>query len=98
MRPLEAILTALATFRVTKLVLDDEILSEAREAAYDQVAKIKNQMLREKLTYLLGCPWCISMYSAAGLLLIKAVAPKVYKYLTLVLASSAVTGIAYEKL
>lgn len=97
MKPTEATLTALATYRVTKLIMEDELFSEARDAAYSQIDKIKNDTLREKLTYLTTCPWCLSVYAAGVLLTVKIVAPKVYEYLTLLLASSAATGIIFQR-
>lgn len=93
----EAVVLTLATYRATKLVIDDEITRELREEAYAQIDKIPNVTIRNKAAYLLGCPWCVSIYSAGFLLVLRHVAPKAYEFLIHLLAASAVTGILYEK-
>jgi len=78
--PLEFIVLALATFRLTRLVTTDAITERAR----DWVAA-KGPMR----AYLVHCDWCISIYAGSlvlGLYMISPVA-------ILVLALSAVTGI-----
>lgn len=46
----------LAAYRLTRLVVADEITKDARRAIQRRVP--------EKVAYLLGCPWCASMYLA----------------------------------
>ena len=94
----DLVIFSLATHRGTRLVIEDEITADLREKAFEQVDKIPNENLRNKLSYLLTCPWCVSFHVAAALLLLKQISPDAYKYLTLSLAASSVTGIAYSKI
>ena len=96
--PTRLAIDALATYRVTKLVMDDEITAELRDKAYEEIDKIKNPLLRNKLSYLLSCPWCISIYGAAFLVGLRLVAPNLANYLNTILALSAATGVLYQKI
>lgn len=86
----------LATYRLTKLVIDDEITREAREWAYEQANRLPAP-LASKVTYLLGCPWCVSIWAAGTLLLLRKVNPALADYLNTLLAASAVTGVLAER-
>lgn len=89
-------LTALATYRLTKLVIEDEITQELRMKAYQEINNLPPK-LANKLTYFLGCPWCVSIWAAGFLVVLKQVAPNLHKLLTTTLAASAVTGLLFEK-
>lgn len=84
--------TALATYRLTKLVIDDEITLELRMKAYQEIDKLPPK-LSNKLAYFLSCPWCVSIWAAGFLILLKKVAPNLHELLTTILSASAVTGI-----
>lgn len=88
----ESILTALATHRLTKLVIDDYITADIRDKAFEQLSKLKKPYAR-KIEYLLTCPWCVSIWAAGFLILLSKVAPDLTYALKLLLASSSVTGI-----
>lgn len=88
----EALTTALATYRLTKLVIDDEITLELRMKAYQEIDKLPPK-LSNKLAYFLSCPWCVSIWAAGFLILLKKVAPNIHELLTMILSASAVTGI-----
>lgn len=88
----DALTTALATYRLTKLVIDDEITQELRMKAYQEIDKLPPK-LANKLSYFLGCPWCVSIWAAGFLVLLKKVAPNLHELLTTILSASAVTGI-----
>lgn len=78
----------LASYRITKLVLDDYLTEPLRE---------KLQPLRSKhpkFNYFMGCPWCVSIYAGAATVLIEYTVPQV----NTLLASSALTGIIYTNL
>ena len=78
----------LATYRLTKLVIDDQITEELRNKAYELAEG------HDKLTYLLGCPWCISIYAGAVAVVIEKTVPEV----NTVLGASAITGLVYTNL
>lgn len=82
----------LSTYRLTKLVNEDYLLKDFRQKVWTRYPK------NTKIGYLFTCPWCMSIWMAAGLLLIKQASPKFYDELCLLLTASAVTGILNERL
>lgn len=88
---------ALATYRVTKLVIDDEITRELREKAF-QTLDAHPGKVSKKLSYLLTCPWCVGIWAGAGVAALAVVAPQTSRVLNTALASSAITGIMYNKI
>jgi hypothetical protein len=57
---LSLLLTSLAVARVTRLIVEDEILAEPRMWALMRLDE------NGKLAYLLVCPWCMSVWVGAG--------------------------------
>jgi len=92
----DALIDALATYRATKLVIDDEITADLRDAAYREIARLPKKYAN-KLAYLLTCPWCISIWAAGFLVGLRFVAPNLATYLNALLAASAATGLIYTK-
>lgn len=92
----ETLVLSLASYRGTKLIIDDEITSDLRSAVISALNKYPT--LQSKVSYLLSCPWCTSPYVAATLLLVKRIAPDVYDVLASVLVASAAAGLIYENL
>ena len=93
----EALVDALATYRATKLVIDDEITADLRERAYTEIGRLPKKQA-EKLRYLLSCPWCVSIWAGAFILGLRLVAPNLARYLSGLLAASAATGLIYTKI
>lgn len=93
----DLVITSLATYRLTKLVIDDEILREPREVVLSRLYA-SDSALAQKAAYLLTCPWCVSIWAAGGLLLLKVVSPGAYALIARALAASAVTGVLSEKI
>lgn len=81
----------LAVYRVTRLIIQDEILDGPRDWAYSKVKR------GGKLEYLLGCPWCMSFWVAIPLAILYIVSPTGMMVAGLPLAGSAVTGFIYQK-
>lgn len=81
----------LAVYRLTRLVQRDDVwpLPEVR-------AKIMARYGATRWSALLDCPWCASPWIAAGLLVLRAAAPRLHTALVSVLAASAVAGIVTE--
>lgn len=86
---LEALTDALATFRLTRLVVDDRISAKLRNAAVKRFGQ-------EGLGYLVGCPWCSSIWIGAGVVVARRVAPKAWAPVAELLALSAVSGLVAE--
>jgi hypothetical protein len=82
----------LATFRLTKFVIDDELLADARDRFLD-----KHPPESTKLGYLIGCPWCVSIYLGGAVVLARALAPRQWDLVARALSLSAVTGLIAEK-
>lgn len=83
---------ALACYRITRLLVEDAILDTPRRA-------LKRRLMRgqhTKLLELVGCPWCVSVYVAAGIVAARRVAPVLWGPLAAGLACSAVTGLIAE--
>lgn len=82
----DATLTAGATYRLTKLIQEDEILSPLRDRFHTKFPPEST-----KLGYLSTCPWCLSMWIAP----IAHILPTPIKA---ALTASAVTGVISERL
>lgn len=81
----------LAIYRITRLILQDEILDGPREWAFSKVKR------GGKLEYLLTCPWCVSFWVAIPLAILYLVSPTGMMVVGLPFAGSAVTGIIDQK-
>jgi hypothetical protein len=92
----ELALLGLSTYRLTKLVIDDEILKEPRQAILSRLYASGNPAAA-KAAYLLTCPWCVSIWAAGGLLLLKKLSPDAADAIELGLSASAVTGVLAER-
>jgi len=81
----------LAIYRVTRLVVEDEILDEPRNWVFDRIKADGN------LSYLLTCYWCTSFWVAIPLTILYIVYPPGMMVVGLPLAGSAVTGLIDQK-
>jgi hypothetical protein len=88
--PMALLVDALATYRLVKLVRDDRITEPAREA----VEARHGGPEQSKVTYLLNCPWCLSIYAGAALTLARRRWPVATALVARPLALSALTGLA----
>lgn len=95
------ILDTLSVYRLTKLVTDDYITEEFREilrakfpAVIDKRTKVRRA---SKITYLINCPWCVSIWAAAFIFTLRKISPETATYLSSILAASALTGLAANK-
>jgi hypothetical protein len=85
------ILICLATFRITRFIAED---------AFPPIAAVRDWVERRtgadsSWTYLIGCPWCVSPYVAAGVVLVVASTRRggVPMPGLVITAASAVTGL-----
>lgn len=81
-------ISALATYRLTRLITTDEILSDARMKWWS-----KHPPETTKLGYLVTCDWCTSVYAASALQISRMIAPRTTTALETILAFSAVAGL-----
>jgi hypothetical protein len=84
---------ALATYRLTRLVIDDKITEGPREWIF---AKFGDPSV-SKISYLFSCPHCVSVYTGLAVSLGDTVFPRTTRVLTRALAFSAVTGMIAER-
>jgi hypothetical protein len=92
--PTSLLVDALATFRLVKLVRDDRITQVIR----DGVRSAQGPPDRSKVTYLLDCPWCLSIYFGTALTLSRLRWPRTTALMSRSLALSNLTGLATERL
>ena len=82
----------LATFRLTRLITEDELLADLREWVW------RNHPPDEtRIGYFMTCPWCVSVWVGGGLVAVQAISPRAGDLLTRALAASALTGLISEK-
>lgn len=80
-----------AVYRLTKLVMEDRITEDLRNLIYSKFPR------DSKISYLLGCPWCISIWAGAVIFTLRKVSPETANIVSGMLAASAVTGVVYTK-
>lgn len=85
---LDHVIDALATHRLTKLVIDDYITEPLREKVYEKFGDPEDS----KISYLVTCPWCVSIYTGLGVVAARSIAPKAWAPLAAALAYSSITG------
>lgn len=81
----------LATYRLTKLIMEDKITEDFRNLIYEKFPK------DSKLSYLIGCPWCVSIWAGATIFTLRRISPETANIVSGLLAASAVTGVVYTK-
>lgn len=92
------VIDSLASYRLTKLIVDDELPRELREKLLDRLYEKQDSVLAQKAAYFLTCPWCVSIYTAATVLAARKLFPRTSEAVHTALAFSAITGILEEKL
>jgi hypothetical protein len=85
--PFTFILLALAAYRITRLLIQDEILAGPREALFNRLKPTS------KITYFLNCYWCLGFWVSILVVLAYSLFPGVMIVVALVLAMSALVGI-----
>lgn len=97
-------LDALAVYRLTRLVVADTITARAREAIAGRRPGHSRDLsgmrivvvARPRLAALISCPWCVSPYLAAVVVVCQALIPALWIYPAAVLAFSAAAGLISE--
>lgn len=84
----------LASYRLMKLVRDDRITEPVRLA----VERRTGPPEQSKASYLMTCPWCLSIYFGAALTAGRLRWPRATEAVARVFALSALTGLAAQHL
>lgn len=88
MSPLSFAVTALATYRLTRMITRDHIAEPLRERIWKKYPPEST-----KVGYLITCDWCTSIWVASGLQLSRTIMPNGIRAVESVLALSAVAGL-----
>lgn len=86
------IVNALAVHRLTKLAIDDTILSSVRERIFNKWPPSPTSW-----SYVLTCPWCISFWFALIAVIGMYTIPSIWYFIALVLALSSVVGLIEDR-
>lgn len=85
---LDLVTTGLATYRLSRLAVEDEIFEPVRSKVWSKYPPESS-----KIGYLFTCYWCTSIYAASALQLSRMIAPKTTRVVETALAASAIAGI-----
>lgn len=94
-RMLQIAFDVLATYRLTTLIKDDKITEDIRNVVFKRYGQPSDEN-SHKISYLLTCPWCISIYFGGLAVLAGARWPRAWKPLSKALSYSAMTGLLAE--
>src|SRR4051794_36902420 len=85
----DLVVDALASYRVTRLLVSDRIVDRHRDALVDRLRRGGHR----KLVELSECPWCIGFWVACGVVAARRVVPRAWSPIAEVFAFSAVSGL-----
>ena len=88
MTPVQAAIRGLATYRLTRFLVRDELAAPLREAVWSRYPPETS-----KVGYLLTCEWCTSIWAGSALQISHMIAPRTTTAVETVLAASAVAGL-----
>lgn len=88
MTTLEFLILGLATYRITRLIIRDEIFTRPRNFFWKKFPPEKSL-----LGYLLTCPWCISIWVASIIQISSIIVPEATYAVGAVFALSAIAGL-----
>ena len=88
MTTLEFLILGLATYRITRLIIRDEILATPRNFVWKRFPPEKSL-----LGYFLTCPWCISIWVASFIQISSIIVPGTTYVVAAVFALSAIAGL-----
>jgi uncharacterized protein DUF1360 len=94
-RLLQIAFDVLATYRLTTLIKDDKITEDIRNFVFRKYGQPSEEDAH-KLSYLLACPWCLSVYFGAFAVVAGQRWPRMWKPLSKALSYSALTGLLGE--
>jgi hypothetical protein len=86
---LDVTIDALASYRITRLLISDGIVDAPRQAVLDRLERAG----RTKLIELIECPWCIGFWIAGSVVAARRWVPRQWSPVAKTLAYSSVAGI-----
>ncbi len=85
----DLLVDALASYRVTRLLVSDGIVDRQRHAIVDRLRRGGHR----KVVELSECPWCIGFWVACGVVAARRVIPRTWAPVAEAFAFSAVSGL-----
>jgi Protein of unknown function (DUF1360) len=82
------IILSLFVYRLTRLVVLDEILAPVRDWVWDRKSPSDSQ-----IGYLFTCPWCVSLWVALPVVFLYALFPSMTILVGCIFALSAIAGL-----
>lgn len=99
LKPLTLLSDALAVYRLTKLINEDRLTEPLRDLLSEKFPP-KPQPIGFKQSlpvYFVHCPWCVSVWAAIAIFTLRKISPETADFISGVLATSAVTGVAISR-
>lgn len=90
-KALSFISDVVATYRLTKLIMDDKITEDFRNLIFEKFPR------DSKLSYLITCPWCVSIWAGLSIFALRKISPETADIVSGLLAASAITGVIYTR-
>lgn len=84
---LALVVDTLATYRIARLVTEDEIAAPMRQWVWD-----RHDPAESKIGYLFTCPWCVSIWVGAAVVVARRASPTTWEPVARMLTASAVSG------
>jgi hypothetical protein len=94
-RLLQIVFDVLATYRLTTLIKDDKITEDIRKLVFRRYGEPSDDN-SHKVSYLLTCPWCLSIYFGGLAVVAGTKWPRMWKPFSKALSYSAMTGLLAE--
>lgn len=91
-KSVDLVVDIVATYRLTRLIIDDRLTEELREIIYSKFPPTTT-----KIGYILGCRWCMSIWAGAAIFGLRKLSPQTADYVSGVLASSAIVGVVSDR-
>ena len=88
-RSAELLVDALASYRVTRLLVSDGIFDRQRDVIVDGLRRRGHR----KLVELSECPWCIGFWVACGVVAVRRLVPRAWGPVAETFAFAAVSGL-----
>jgi hypothetical protein len=93
LNPVALIILALATFRVSRLLIADVIFDDLRNKLWEKYPPNST-----KFGYLFTCPWCMSIWVASLITICYTIVPVATTIACIPFALSAVAGLVANRL
>lgn len=90
--PITIILDILAVIRLTRLINEDVITEPLRNLVWSKFPP------NTKLGYILTCPWCMSIWAALAITILRHTCPTLATSVSTILAASLATGYTHDKI